>query len=435
MKKGLCCVVVILAGTACSLAKADEVTDLKDQLAAQERQTAEIKQRIDQLEARQKIKEKAASEKLAEVEKKAAEKKDLALPDSLKWVETINLSGDFRFRYEMIDQEGSPQRDRQRIRARVGLAAKANSEWDVGLRLATGEGVKGGDPVSTNQTLGQAWARKPLWLDNAFLNYHPAAVKGLSVTAGKFDMPFYAVGRNQLTWDHDLTPEGGAIRYTLPLSKQTKVTVNGGGFWIVENSAAADPALWGAQGYLEHSLDKSTVLLGGVSFYGFGHLKGAGALNRQWDGTTSDKFFGNTSAGGLFANDYSLVEPFAELGTRFSNLPVSVFGSWVTNTAAESASEDSGWLVGFKLNKAADPKTWEFAYDYRDVGKDAVVGQFNDSDFIGGGTGGRGHRFNLVYQVAKNVQGSLTYYADTITRTSTDVGYNRFQADVVVKFK
>jgi hypothetical protein len=77
----------------------------------------------------------------------------------------------------------------------------------------------------------------------------------------------------------------------------------------------------------------------------------------------------------------------------------------------------------------------DYDYDYRDLQADAVVGQFNDSDFVGGGTGGKGHRFNLVYQLAKNVQASLTTYLSTITRTATDVDYNRLQADVVVKFK
>ena len=435
MRKELFWVAVVIAGMACTITRADEVQDLRNQLTAQEKETADLKQRIDQLESRQKLKEKAASDKLAEVEKKAGVKKESPLPDSLKWAQNINLSGDFRYRYEGIDQEGSAERHRNRIRARLGLNAKVNDEWDIGMRLATGEGVKGGDPVSTNQTLGQAWSRKSIWLDNAFLGFHPGEIKGLNLYAGKFDMPFYAVGRNQMIWDHDLTPEGGAVRYVWSLSKQTKVTVNGGGFWIVENATAKDPALWGLQGYVEQALGGPSSIIAGAGYYNYTNLKNSGALNRQWDGTTTDKFFGNTSTGGLFANDYDEVEVFAELSSKVVALPVSAYGSWVTNTAAQSGSEDTGWLVGFKVNKASDPKTWEFIYDYRDIGKDAVVGQFNDSDFVGGGTGGKGHRFNFVYQLAKNVQASLNYYMSTITRSATDVDYNRLQADVVVKFK
>ena len=434
MRKGLCWVVMGLAGMASLTARADEVADLKSAMEAQEKETASLRQKVDQLEARQKLKEKATSDKIVEVEKKASEKKEPILPDSLKWAQNINFSGDFRYRHEWISEENKANRDRDRIRMRLNLAAKVNEEWDVGMRLATGEK---GDPVSTNQTLGQSFSRKPVWLDNAFLGFHPGWAKGLNVTAGKFDQPFYAVGRNQMIWDHDLSPEGGAVRYVWSLSKQTKVTVNGGGFWLAENAAALDPALWGLQGYVEQTLAKSTSILAGVGYYNYANLKGYGNLKKEWD-PTSNSFFGNSSVGGssgVFANDYDEVEVFAELSSKVAALPVSVFGSWVTNTVAQSGSEDTGWLVGFKVNKASDPKSWEFIYDYRDIGKDALVGQFNDSDFIGGGTGGKGHRFNVVYQLAKNVQASLNYYASTITRSATDVDYNRFQADVVVKFK
>ena len=43
--------------------------------------------------------------------------------------------------------------------------------------------------------------------------------------------------------------------------------------------------------------------------------------------------------------------------------------------------------MGATLNKAKDPGSWQFEYDYRDIQADAVVGKFNDSDFVGGGTG------------------------------------------------
>ena len=441
MRQGLCWIVVVLAGTACLTARADEVTDLKNQLAAQEKETADLKQRIDQLESRQKLKEKAMAEQAANaektaIEKQAGEKKESPLPDSLKWAQNINLFGDFRYRYDRLDQEGKPVRDRNRIRARLGLAAKINDEWDVGMRLATSEK---GNPVSGNQTLSQSSSDKAIWLNTAFLNYHPTAVKGLGVTAGKMEVPFYTVGRNQLIWDGDLTPEGGAVRYAWSVSKQTKVTLNGGGFWIAENAAAKDPALWGLQGYVEQALGGPSSITAGASYYTYGNLKGYSNLKREWDPTSND-FFGNSSIGGssgVFANGYDLVEVFAEFGTKVSALPVSVFGSWVTNTAAESGYEDTGWLVGFKVNKATNPGTWEFGYDYRDLGTDAVVGQFSEDDFIGG-TGGRGHKFVFAYQLAKNVQAVGSYWLDKITRpgtTSSNDDYSRFFADVVVKFK
>jgi hypothetical protein len=101
---------------------------------------------------------------------------------------------------------------------------------------------------------------------------------------------------------------------------------------------------------------------------------------------------------------------------------------------AADKNEDTGWLIGGQVNKAKDPGSWQFEYDYRDVELDAVVGQFNSSDFLGGGTGGQGHRFAFTYMVAKNVATALTYYADEYDGRKDNADYDRLQADIAIKF-
>ena len=66
------------------------------------------------------------------------------------WTDRIKIDGDFRYRYERIDPEGSDTRSRNRIRARANIRADVADNTEVGFGLATG----GEDPVSTNQTLG-----------------------------------------------------------------------------------------------------------------------------------------------------------------------------------------------------------------------------------------------------------------------------------------
>ena len=73
---------------ACS-ARADEISDMKKQLA-------DLQIRIDQMEAQQK-------KVVAEEVNKAVEKKEFKLPENIKWVENMKISGDFRYRYEGID--------------------------------------------------------------------------------------------------------------------------------------------------------------------------------------------------------------------------------------------------------------------------------------------------------------------------------------------
>ena len=55
-----------------------------------------------------------------------------------------------------------------------------------------------------------------------------------------------------------------------------------------------------------------------------------------------------------------------------------------------------------------------------------------DSDFLGGGTNGKGHRIGYTYQLAKNLQGVLTYFRDE--KGNDEHNYNRLQADLIFKF-
>ncbi len=358
---------------------------------------------------------------------------ELARKDTVPaWMRKIKLFGDFRYRYEEIDDKrASADRHRNRIRARFGLQATVNDEWDMGLRIASGSA----DPVSTNQTLDESFSSKPVRLDRAYFDFHPTWMDGLTVVGGKVKNPFYCVGKNQLIWDSDLNPEGGAIQYGRTLNEQTSVHVTAGGFWVNEHSGGVDPSLWGLQGYVKHALCESTRLLAGVTWYDYGNIQGQESLPTEY--STGDDFFGNTNVnvGGndVFQSDYDLIEVFAELGTTVKAVPVAIHGTCVWNTVAPS-DRNAGWLVGGKLNKAKKPGSWEVSYDYRDLEIDAVVGQFSDSDFIGGGAGGKGHRFGLAYKLADNVTAALTYFDNELARPGSDEDYQRLQVDVKLKF-
>jgi hypothetical protein len=439
---GLLVLCSLLMGRTVTAATGDvqDVNQLKAELQAQRQRQAELEDKINQLEARQKLRERTLNEKIEQAvatekkEEEKEEKKEGVIPEVLQWASKLRWYGDLRYRYEYIDDESkTTDRHRNRIRARLGLDAKVSDEWNLGFRLATAEGEDEGDPISTNQTLGGAFGKKPIWVDLAYLGYHPQWLKGLNVFAGKIAFPFYRVGSNQLIWDSDLTPEGGALLYGLPLGEKTSVNLSAGGFWVVERSSAEDTWLLGAQGYLKHQLNQPTYLLGGAGGYWYSHLQGEPALSLEWESPTSN-FFGNSNAGGVYTSDYDLVEAFVEAGTEVAGMPVAVFGDWVKNTAAVDKSEDSGWLVGTIINKAKKPGSWQFEYNYRDLGRDAVVGQFNDSDFIGGGTGGQGHLFSATYVLANNVATTLTYFADRYDGRNGNAEYDRLQADILLKF-
>ena len=211
---GILCAAVLLQPAA---ARAQEdANQLKAELQAQRQRQAELEDRINQLEARQKLKERAAAEKTEQAAAPAAEeKKPEAIPESLKWASKLNWYGDLRYRYEFIDDDSTTSdRHRNRIRARLGLDVKVSDEWNLGFRLATGNtesnGISG-DPISTNQTLDEAFSKKPIWLDLAFFGYHPAWFKGLDVFGGKINMPFFKPGRVGPNYSEFLTFEGISV--------------------------------------------------------------------------------------------------------------------------------------------------------------------------------------------------------------------------------
>jgi hypothetical protein len=415
--KIICGGLLLILALACSV-RADEISDLKKQLA-------QMQARLEQLEAQQK-------KTIAEEVNKAVEKKQVSsLPESMKWIEKVKISGDFRYRYEGIDAESGGKWvdsvNRNRIRARLGISAKVNDDVDLGLRLASGAT----DPVSTNQTLEDSFSSKALWLDQAYFNWYPGAAEGFSFFGGKMPQPFYRAGGNQLIWDDDLNPEGLAAKYKLPISDSLEAYINGGGFWVghADTASAPETSLWGMQGYLKNTFEDKTYLLGGMSYYTYGNIEGEPNVSSLWG---KNSFFGNTSLNGEYRYDYEIIEGFAEYGFELADYPVAVFGDYAHNTAAPS-SKSNGWLVGCTFNKLKDPGSWRFGYDYRDIDSDAVVGQFNDSDLIGGGTGGKGHKFNFAYQLAKNFEAGLTYHLDEKKNTDNDK-YHRLQADLVFKF-
>ncbi len=424
MKKGIAVVSVLallFSGTAYAseTGAGAELEELRRMLKEQNRLIEQLLHRVEALESGQ--------APLARIE---------PVSEEPVWTERVRLKGDFRYRYEHIDDDRkSDNRNRNRIRARIGVEAEVTDTVDVGFQLSTSEpsGAKGGgDPISDNQTLTGAFELKNVWFSQAWADWHPAAVPGLHVIGGKMKRPFFTVGKSELIWDDDLNPEGVAVKY-----KKSYDTVeafgNAFGFWAAERSADADTGLFGAQGGLKKSFTafgNKAHALAGLSYYDYGNIEGEAPF---FDGDGDD--FGNTlDAGGALKEDFDLFEIFGEFGFRARNIPVLVFADYVTNTAA--SGEDDGWSVGFKVGKASEPGSWQFRYLYKDIEKDAVVGGFTDSDFRGGGTDARGHEINLAYQIAKNWRMVATYFHNEtgIAKGEDEEDYDRLQLDMTLKF-
>jgi hypothetical protein len=151
-----------------------------------------------------------------------------------------------------------------------------------------------------------------------------------------------------------------------------------------------------------------------------------------------------TTPGGLiYKYDYNIIEGFAEYGWKYNGMPVAVFGNYLENADAPGG-RNTAYSIGAQLNKAKKPGSWQFKVSYREIQSDAAFGGLTDSDFIDGGTGGKGWVLGGKYQLTKNMQAALTYFINERDRRSSAGGggsggsgsqsFNRLQADLIFKF-
>lgn len=374
-----------------------------------------------------------------------------AEPKGSLWTDRVKLFGDLRLRGDYIDKPRwdteTADRERLRFRARVGLEAKVNEEVNLRFRIATDESTSsenGADPVSANQTMTNYGSKKAVWWDLAMFDYHPAVVPGLRVLGGKIEQPFFTAGKNEMVWDNNLAPEGGAIKYqpkiALSEDQSLEPMAIAGAFWLKERSTlgtdTADSGLFGGQLGLKYNLSKNAYVLGGGGYFDYVHAKDFPVFD--YSGGTAN--FGNSvSPDNEYRFDYNLAEAFAEVGfpCPLTSLPVTVFGDWVKNTAVSKNAQ--AYLGGVRLGKIEKQWDWALCYDYRRVEKDSLIGAFAKCDIFGQGADGRGHRYGAELQLMKNLSLGAYYLQGKANIAREDVSnddesYRRAQLEIIFKF-
>jgi hypothetical protein len=255
-----------------------------------------------------------------------------------EWYDDMKIKADLRYRFERIDQEGTDVRWRERLRARVGVFPRLGPDFDVGFQLSTDESKNGiADPVSRNQTLTDAFAPKGVWIDLAYMDWHPAFLKGFDAIGGKMKNPFLQVAKD-FPVDPDITPEG--IAGTYRLGDDLQLLANAGYNWIYERSAAADSKLYVGQVAVNFKLPNDSFVLVGGTCYGMDNMKGFDVID--WSG--ANKSYGNSTVKGsvsgsttnkAYATEFVVAEGFAQAGTTIG-LPVMVYGSYINNIDADN---------------------------------------------------------------------------------------------------
>jgi len=379
-----------------------------------------------------------------------------ALPE---WLGRIQWEGDFRLRYqrERYPSENTTtflnfntvnssrstanallnttqDRERLRLRGRIGMNAKLSDDWSVGLRFVTGNTT---DPNSTNQTLGNYNNKYSLVIDRAYAKYEPA--DWLVMTGGKVPNPWFGT---DLVWNEDLNFEGISATLRPKFSETLRGFLTAGAFSLQELELSShDKWLLGAQAGLDWHLERSRYKVG-AGIYDYRNTTGVlnPPLSTAFEFTAPPLVQKGNTLFNISSNPagtplYALASEFREFNVTgqaiweyFDPAHVILTGDFVKNLAYDrnqivtrtaGAVNQEARTKGYHLRLAVgQPEVnrrhyWQVFGAYKYLERDAVIDAFNDSDFHLGGTNNKGFILGGLYGLDRNTALGLRWLSSS----------------------
>jgi len=354
----------------------------------------------------------------------------------------INLAGGYpKTQFPYLDT--THDRNRLRLRARLGVEADITPTLRAFIRLASGSLT---DPGSESQTLGTYGQRYTVGIDQAYLMWESAPITRLAnVTAmgGRMANPWFSP--TELIYARDLTFEGVATTFRWgwgakdPEASHVFATL--GGFPVLEVPLVNQDNKWLVGGQLGTNLrwgNGGQHLRIAGAFYDF--LNFTGKLNDPnapgLTNYTAPAFirYGNTPFDisnspdptvNLFAlaAHFKLVDAAATYQFDFPRYTLAVTGEAVRNIGYHRAEietlsnqtmprdENHGYVAETSFGSPTVDSfgKWRAAVGYRYVQRDAVIDAWTDADFHGGGTNTEGYYVWAQYGLAKNTWFRMRY--------------------------
>jgi hypothetical protein len=367
--------------------------------------------------------------------------KDFKKAHSLKtgmpeWVNAFRINGDFRGRYEghWADNPKFATRDRLRYRIRLGMTAILADQFEVGLRMASGDPVSGfgnnaGNPLSASSTMQDNGSRKFIYVDLAYAKWTPQFSSAFStgLTFGKMENPF---SFTHVVFDPDYNPEGLGGQFGYAVNDKHSLKLNAGMFVLDELSTSTkDPYLFGSQLTWEAKWNPQWESSIGGGILG---ITSRGSLS---NGNVPNVNRGNTrTAAGAPAyaftpivGDASITYNLEKFPGYSGPFPIKVGGEVIHNP--DAPANNDAFAAGITFGKGGKKGLWEISYQYRYIGADSWYEEFPDDDFgafyqaqqpnagftgsgggYGGGTNVRGHVVKAAYWPYDSLSIVLTYY-------------------------
>jgi hypothetical protein len=328
----------------------------------------------------------------------------------------------------------SVDRNRLRIRARLGLTARPSPEWMGAMRVSTGNAL---GPVSTSSTSGDSADRFGIKLDRAFIRWSPT--DWASTTIGRAPNPFYST---EALFSPDLGFDGLSGTLAPRIGDAWRVIGTAGMFMLRENALAADRTMgamqvaaeyrpssrWGARlaygryRYANEEGVSDTTNFGTPSYalteYERGFRQKGNTLYR-----INNALLDTSAARWGLASQFDVEQIHAAVDFVVAD-PVTVALSSdvfrnrgfdraeiISRTGFDVTEGTRGWLhrltVGSPAIRARND--WQFGLGWRHVEKDATLDAFTDPEFMLGGTNIKGWNAQLTYGLDRNTSLAARY--------------------------
>lgn len=368
-----------------------------------------------------------------------------------KFTDKLKFGGDLRVRHEDFFNKGvnAVDRHRERFRMRFGITGQIQ-DFTAGLKIASGTG----EQTSTNQTFGNSFSQKALYIDQAYIQWK--AHEYVKLTGGRMPNPIWRTYSSDVVWDSDINPEGYAEQIELPAGDRLSLFFNFAQLPITEVSGSnADPWAFAHQIGVGVKVTEDTNFKFAASYYAFTNERKTALLSTATvDSAVIQEANTRVAGSALLASSFRIMDLTAEITTHIGPLPVALQGDFVRNVApgnsllqaAKANGQTTGYQFGTIIGKAKAKGTWEAAYFRKWVQANATLSDWADSDFGNGGTNRKGHIFWLAYAVRDylTVQGKYFITGKLNPQLSSSAPFgatnnnfsdiNRFQLDAVLKF-
>lgn len=349
-----------------------------------------------------------------------------------KFLEAIDVYGDFRFRHESImSRHKRSDRHRERIRFRLGFTYPLDEEWSVAARVITGNPD---DPQSPHQDLGSGFNSWEVSLDRVYVEYRPQRFPGLWFKGGKFEHIFKANPTyGNLVFDEDVQPEGVAMGMSWDdVGGIDRADFAIGQYIVIEQDNLDEASAFVVQVSATETLTDNLQVFGALGWY------------RYTDVTPDDnpvlflENSGNAVWLGEYVSRFSIVNPILALTYTGLDQPFTVSAEWIHNIRAANG-EGKGWSAGLAYGKNKQAKDYRLYYTYAEIEQDAVLSTFSQDDFTRS-TNFRGHLAGVQYMftddVGVNVWGLFSEQRMPTNFLTNDDDHNewKFRVDLNIKF-